>query len=256
MYRSLHSVFKSIISSKSTGVLNITHYSNDRGIIYFSSGAIVRVKTNEFQGTQAAETIFSWISFFTQFTEKKLKITANANSVTQTEKIMAYLARIDKKIKAIIDNVEGCETVLSLTQSANDVKSDFTPEEQSLSFAIDGVKTIIEILVKSELSELAMLTILSGFVDRDIAEVKRLHSPIPIDANENFFSILLDVLSEITGPVAEVLLDEVLDAMGMEREDLSNSDIGPMLDSIQKRLDSDEQEEFNARDIVAQAFPE
>ena len=147
MYRSMHSVLKSVINSQSTGVLNIVHYSNDRGMIYLSSGAIVRIKTNQLQGTQAAERIFSWVSFLAQFKEKKLKITANSKSVEQTKKIMAYLAKLDKRVVKIINTIEGCETVFDLTQSGTDNENTFTSEEQSIASVIDGSKTIIEILI-------------------------------------------------------------------------------------------------------------
>jgi hypothetical protein len=225
-------------------------------MIYFSSGAIVRIRTNEFQGTKAAEKIFSWVSFLAQFKEKKLKITATPKSVQQTEKIMAYLARIDKKVVKILNTVEGCETVFKLTQSGIDHGENFTLEEQSIAFAMDGLKTVIEILVKSEVSELEVLLIISRFVKNGLAEVVKFHEPISSDENSRFFAILIETLSDITGPVAEVLVDEVCDAMGMTREDLCKSDIGPLFNFIRKKLDKDEQDALNAHDIVNQAFQE
>ena len=256
MYRSLYSVLKPLVDSSSSGVLEILHYSNDRGMIYLASGAIVRIKTSESQGTEAAETIFSWLSFFDQFKEKRLKKKATPRSIQQTKKIMAYLARNDKKIKRIIDNTDGCEAVFRPTR--DDIESDkgFTPEEHDVARAIDGVKTVIEILIKSELSELEVLLIISSFVSKGIIEIATPHAPISNVENNRFFNILHDVLSDITGPVAEVLVDEVCDAMGMARENLCKSDIGPMLDFIRKRLDDDERDAFDVRGIVAQTFQE
>ena len=254
MYRSLHSVLKPVINSKSTGVLNIVHYSNERGMIHFSSGSIVRIRTNEFQGTQAAEKIFSWVSFLAQFKEKKLKTTATPKSVQQTEKIMAYLARMDKKVAKIINTIEGCETVFRLSKSGIDYGENFTPEQQSIASAMDGVKTVIEILIKSEVSELELLLNIANFADKGLAEVVKFHESISSDESNRFFTILIDVLSEITGPVGEILVDEVCDAMGMAREDLCVSDTGPLLNFIRERLDADEQEALNARDIVEQTF--
>jgi len=256
MYRSLYSVLKSVISSKSTGVLEIVHYSDDRGMIYLSQGAIVRVKTSELSGTKAAEQIFSWLSFFAQFKEKPIKITGTPKSVEQTKKIMLYLANVDKKIRKIINDVEGCEAVIALTQTGRDAKDEFTPEDQGVALALDGVKTIIEILVHSELYELEVLLIISGFVDRKFAEIKSPHASVTSDESNRFFEIVVDMLSDITGPVGEIIVDEVCDAMGMARENLCKSDIGPLLNAARKRLDTDEQDALDVRDIVAQAFPE
>ena len=254
MYRSLHSVLKSVINSKSTGVLTIVHYSNERGMIHFSSGSIVRIRTSEFQGTKAAEKIFSWVSFLAQFKEKRLKVTATSKSVKQTEKIMAYLARMDRKVEKIINTIEGCETVFGLTQSGIDYKKNFTSQEQSIAFAMDGVKTVIEILIKSEVSELELLLIISQFVDKGFIEVVKFHESVSADESNRFFTILIEVLSDITGPVGEILVDEVCDAMGMAREDLCVSDTGPLLNFIREKLDEDEQDALNARDIVEQTF--
>ncbi len=256
MYRSLYSVLKPLVDSGSTGVLEILHYSNDRGMIYIASGAIIRIKTSDLKGAEAAETIFSWLSFFDQFKEKKLKNKATPKSIQQTKKIMAYLARNDKKIERIIDKTEGCETVFRPTRDNIDSEKDLTPEEQDLARAIDGVKTVIEILIKSELSELEVLLIISSFANKGIIEMTTPHVPISTVENNRFFTILHEVLSDITGPVAEVLVDEVCNAMGMARKNLCKSDIGPMLNFIRKRLDDDERDAFDARGIVAQAFQE
>ncbi|MCD4743032.1 MAG: hypothetical protein K8R67_11215 [Desulfobacteraceae bacterium] len=256
MYRSLYSVLKSVIDSKSTGVLNIVHYSNDHGMIYLSSGAIVRIKTNQLQGTQAAERIFSWVSFLAQFKEKKLKVTANSKKVEQTKKIMAYLAKIDKRVVKIINTIEGCETVFDLTQSGTDNENNFTSEEQSIASVMDGSKTIIEILIKAKVPELKVLLILLSFLEKGFAEVVKFHDPTTNDESNRFFAVLIETLSGITGPVAELLVDEVCDAMGITQEDLCKSDIGPLLNFIREKLDKDEQDALNSQEIVDQAFQE
>ncbi len=254
MYRTLYPLFKPIVSSKATGVMNVIHYSNIPGRIYFSSGAVISVKTNERKGTEAAEEIFSWISFFAQFKEKKLKMAATSKHVELTKKVMAHLARIEGQILQIKKNIKGCEAVFGFNHSMFNGGDGYTQEEKDIVSHIDGIKSVLEIWINSALSELDVLLIISHFVDRGLAYLLRAHEPLSVDEKRRFFKILTETLSEITGPVAEIIVDEVCAAMGKAREDFCKSDLGPLFNYICTGLEKEEQEALNAKSIIEQAF--
>jgi hypothetical protein len=254
MYRPLHTIIKPLIDSKATGVLNIVHYSNERGRIYFSSGNIVRISIDELKGNEAAEKIFSWVSFFAKFTDKSLKITATPEDIKNTEKIINYLAKLKKIIEKIKINVQGCETVFQLNKAEMNNGKKLNQEEQSIAFAMNGTKTVIEILVKSRLSEFQVLSTISNLAENKIIGAVRSHGYLSGKESKRFFSILMEILSDITGPVASVIVDEVFDSMGITRENLCRSDMGPFLNFIRNKLDPDEQDALNPRDIVFKTF--
>ncbi len=255
MYRSLYSVIKPIINSKTSGTLDIVHYSNNPGRIYISSGAIVAIKTNEFQGTQAAREIFSWVSFLAQFKNKKLNIPPGTpNSARQTKKIMTHLSRINKKVVNIKKYISGCETVLRFDKAAMGETKYFTEDDLRVATAMDGSKTVLEILIDSELTELEMLMIISRFVEMDFTKVVKPHKLISIEKSDHFFKILSKTLSGITGPIAKVMVDEAYNVMGLTKNNLCRSDLGPLLNFIRKNLNKKEQKALNIQDIVNQAF--
>lgn len=241
MYRSLYSVLDQLISAKSSGVLNIIRHSTSGAKISFSSGIIVQIVTDNLQGIPAANKIFSWLTYIAQFKEKQAIFPANSKSVTQTKKIMAHLAKIDGKIEKIRKTIVGNEAVLQLDQSAIESEKSFSTKELSFSSAMDGSKTVKKILNYSKFSELQTLIIMSRFVDNGFAKVVRPHEPLPASENDRRFAQLIEILSEIIGPVAGVLVDEACYAMGMVQDHFCESDFKLLLFFIMDQLEEDEQ---------------
>lgn len=241
MYRSLYSVLDQLISAKSTGVLNIVHYSTRGGMIYFSSGTVVHVTTDSSQGIPAANKIFSWATFLAQFKKKPVSFIVTPKDINQTKKIMAHLGKIDKKIEKIRETIVGNEAILHFDQPAINDEKPLPTNDLSIASAMDGSKTIEQIFTGSKFSELQILIAISRFVDNGFAKVIRPHEPIPTVENDRRFAKLIEILSGIIGPVASVLVNEACDAMDMEQNSFCESDFKPLLLFIMEKLGEDEQ---------------
>ncbi len=246
MYRSLLPVLNHHIKAGSSGILSIVHYSSDQGKIFLNSGKIVRLTTADLQGVEAARKIFSWLSYLVRFESSAVNISITPQASKHTEKIINHLAKVDAIIHKIRKNIVGCETVLLFDRSAIEGVASFTPEELQISLAINGSQTIEQVLIGSDLPELRVLMILSRFVEKGLAKIVSAHEPIPADEINRRITALTDVLLDITGPVAEILVDDVCGAMGIPRDHFCESDYRQLLSFIKDRLDEDERHPLDA----------
>ncbi len=240
MYRSLYSALDKIIRSKSTGILNILHYSTSSGAIYFSRGVMVRIVTGDLEDIQAANKIFSWVSYLIKFEEQKVDIKANPKNAAQTEKVMAHLGKINKVVDRITKNLGGNEAIVEFHKLAANSDASFSDNDLKVSAVMDKPKRIRRILLNSKLSELTTLMVISRFLDNGFARLKRPHAPLPLSKIKHCFGKLTDILSEVMGPVAEVFVDEACLGMNLERNEFCESDFRLLLYSIMEKLDEDE----------------
>ena len=243
MYRSLYKIIKQRVEQKSTGVLRLFHASGQNGEIEFSNGTVIGLVTGGLSGTEAANIVFRWINIATMFNEgESIKNTAKKRLNTQS--ILDQLKKVDAWINVIKDRIDGCDAVFQFTGQSIDGEHQFSPKALNVSFLLDGQKSVRDVQQKSDLSELDVLLTICRLIKTGLVKQVHSHQPMTDEKRNLFIGELNDILSDITGPVASVIINDAFEAIGAPPEDLAECDLPHLYSVVKFHLEEDERAEF------------
>jgi hypothetical protein len=96
-----------------------------------------------------------------------------------------------------------------------------------------------------EMSELNVLLAISKFIKHGLARQIHPHQPMPAQERSDLLDQLQNTLSEITGPVASVIINDAFQAIGAQPEELARCDIQHLFTLVSLHLEEDEREAFD-----------
>ncbi len=192
-----------------------------RGDIYLREGVIVHAAAGSDSGQPALVTLMSWpagsFSFTPNVDSPRLTLAG------PTDQLLAECGRLAAErdeIRKVIPSLAATPR-LSLTVPAGPVT--LQPQEWQVISCFDGARSVTDIVAMVSRDELAISRILHGLVTRGLVElvtVAAAESPIakPAIVGPDFFRTLTTAAAAAIGPLAPVIIDDEVEALGATRE--------------------------------------
>lgn len=243
MYRSLYQILNPKVDSKASGLLRVLHVSGQSAAIHLDQGALVGLVQGETVGIEAANTIFRWVNVAVVF-ESGETGPMPAQKRLNTAAVMNELKKVDARIAVFKELIGGCDAIFRFVGQQIDGAQQFTPQELSVSFLLDGKATLHEVQRRSQLNELDLLLIVCKLIKAGLLKPIRPHQPLEDKGRKAFLEELHNTLSDLTGPVATVIINDAFEAVGASAETLALCDIPHLFSVIALHLEEDEKQAF------------
>lgn len=244
MYRSLYQTIKSKVDAKESGVIKLLNTAGQTGAIFLENGLLTAIVQGEDSGADAADIIFRWVNVAVMFMEGESP-DAPQEKPPNTSAVMEQLKKIDERVAISKKLIGGCDTVFKFVGHKIAGAQKFTSKELGVSFLLDGTNSIKSVLQKSELNELDLFWTVCKLLKTGLLKEIKPHQPLAEDQRSAFIGQLENILSEITGPVASVIISDAFDAVDISPEELAECDISFLFSVVSFYLDDDEKEAFS-----------
>ena len=240
-----------LTSEKKTGVVNVER-GIEKGEIYLDNGVLTHAISKSGVGEEAVFTLLTWMEgnfkFVPDLTSEEKSI--NRDTPSLLEEGIKRLEEWDQ-IKEIIPSQE-----LVFKLSTLRVPEEITVkyDEWSVLTQIDGNKTVGEISDGLEMGEYDTAKIiyklfLAGLID--VAMEPKLKSKEIVDPG--FLDFMEKKLREIIGPVASVVLEEEIRAMGEEKENFPMGKVSFLVEKMSGEI-ADENETMHFQKMILGAI--
>ena len=244
MDNSLYEVLNPLVLENEIGVLNIHHEYGSEGTILLENGSIKGVFVDTSTGTTAAKVLASWVSISTEFVKGELPPSESFEDIDASD-FLELLAEVDLRIKKIQSIVPGNEAVFRTIAKNLEGGKTFGSKELKIILALDGKRSIREIVSNLEISELEVLSYIYILTTRGLVEMVATYPPMEEDRRVRFLDSLQETLSELVGPAANVIINDAFSELGTVPELLAQRDIPGLMKSISLHLDEDEKAVFD-----------
>lgn len=244
MYRSLYQILRPRIEAKATGTLRLLHASRQSGTIHLAKGKMVAIKQGDLEGIEAAKVLFRWINVAVIYMEGEA-VADSGEERLNTMAALDQLKKIDAWVSTFKEQIGGCDAVFQFIGQQIDGTHQFTPRELNLSFLLDGKATVGDAQVQCGMSELDLLLTICKFIKHSLVREIRPHRPMEDRKRAHLQDQLQHTLSDITGPVASVIVNDAFQAIGAPPEELAQCDIPHLFSVVSLHLEEDEREAFN-----------
>ena len=239
MYQSLLPIIKPLIFEGKSGVLEIEYKYDDTARLYVKEGIIEQVETKSLRGKKAASMCMQWVSFTAQFNEGEIG-QYTLDPEIDTMALLSFLEKSAKNIEVIKKNIPSNEAVYQVDAKKLNSAKNMNAKDLKMALLFDGQRSLTHIIPISGLSELAVLTrtcrlILAGVAREGVAK-----EILPAQERQEFLEKLDEILVDLVGPAASILIDDGFDEIGTTPDNLAKEDIGPLLSAIGENLDDTE----------------
>lgn len=243
MYRSLYQIIQPRVDARESGILKLLHASRQDGAVQLDKGSIVGLVQGAATGVEAAKIMVRWVNVAAMFIPGET-MTLPLQKQLNTATILSQLKKIDPRIDLFKEMIGGCDAVFQFTGQQIAGTQQFTPQELNLSFLLDGRMALKEVQAKSDMAELDLLLTLCKLIKTGLVKVVRPHQPMAVEKRTALLEQIENELSEITGPVASVIIADAFKAIGAPPEALAECDIAHLFSVITIHLEDDEREAF------------
>jgi hypothetical protein len=242
MYQSLYDILAPLIRSKANGRLTIYHGIDEKAELVFQQGKILKIQTDGRTGVEAAKIMVKWVSLAYQFVPQEVMLEGNGDRM-ESVPWLKFFQQLEAPLAKFRNLLGGNSAVIQFV-AAGDGELTFSAPELKISFALDGEKTVQDIVLTTDQSEFDTLATICRFMQKGWAQPVRPHAPLSSEGKQSLFRFLITVLDGICGPGAEVRIADALEAMHFAPEQFSQCDILLLLRLIAVNLSSEEQERF------------
>lgn len=244
MVPSLFKLLGSLILSGDTGRLNVFNASGRRGAIYLDGGHLPVVEAGEMTGAAAAKEIAQWVTITTEFDENT-PAAAGGKGVAASA-YMALLEKADRLIRQVRQVIPDNHALFKLVVEDESFDT-LGAGELKVALALNGRRTVGQVVGEAGLSELEALCILRRLHLRGMARKMSAYPPMTSAERGAFLGTVEDELVELVGPAAGVIMSEAFQSLRIEPQLLAQEQIPQLIESISSHLDPDETATFSRR---------
>lgn len=244
MYNDLLSILKPLVYEGKSGILQVTHAYNDQAHFYLKEGMIEQIKTSKLQGEQAVRRVSGWVSIQSTFLEDEQGDYTPTTEIG-TAAILSFLEKSSKTIAVIQKKIPNNSVVLQINSDKLNSVDTLTTENLKIAVLFDGTRSIEQTLKISGKSELALLAHTCRLIMTGVAQVLEIQKESMTEEEHILFMHSFEeMLTQLIGLAAPILMDDAFAAIGCEPETLSKEEVPALLEEIRKSLDDDEREEL------------
>jgi len=250
-------VLRFLHSSSRTGLLELTHEDGRYAEIYLMSGQIAHALFEEYLGEEAVYALFSWVEGTFRFLANE--VTDEQTAMLTTEEILSESVTIAADWESVRRVIPSRNSMFKLSARPNREFS-LRSEDWAVLREIDGEKTVTEVAVATQLSELDTSQIIVRLFDLRLVEAAGEALPQEAVAEVVDEGILNQVEKELTvaiGPMAPIVMDDCAEMLGHKRHELPRDVVPALLERLAEEIpDSDRRVRFQESmlEIMKQLF--
>ncbi|MBN1352517.1 DUF4388 domain-containing protein [candidate division KSB1 bacterium] len=235
---SLLEILKLLNSGKMSGRLQIAN-NIGKGEIFVRQGKIIHCATGTSIGEAAFSNMLGWIEGRFSF---ETNVDAPEESVeTPTDQLLLDGARKMEDWEAIKQVISSMDLVFCLSASSSTGAIKLEPEEWQILAQVNGNRTVSQIVEVTNKDEFSVAKIL--FHLHSVGLLEKVEKPATSardTINESFFKEIEDELSKAIGPMALLIIEEVIEDLGETREAFPNDKIAIMIEKVCNEIDDEE----------------
>lgn len=141
-----------------------------------------------------------------------------------------------------MDILSGNISPIIFRQVVKDDVGDFSLDSQLLRvfLAFDGKKTLDKVAAETQIEMGAMREIISRLMALELVEAANMEKFM---LDKEFFNFLTVQLSRAIGPIAQVLIEEVIGELGYSAKDFPSSQAAELVDLLSREIQRDEKKD-------------
>ena len=175
MYQSLYDIFAPLIQTQANGLLTIYHGLDDKAEFVFQQGKIRKMQVDGRTGVEAANNMVKWVSLAYQFSPHPATMEDSGDEIDAVP-LLKFFQQLEIPLAKFRSLLGGNSAVIQFV--ATDVgEMTFSPSELKLSFALDGKKSVQDIIQTADQSEFDVLATICRFMQKEWAQLIRAHAP-------------------------------------------------------------------------------
>ena len=239
MYKSIFSDLQPLVFGGESGVLDIRRQAGSHARIYLREGMIEGVTSGVLKGTKAAKTCAGWVNITSTFQEGAKPAPGGSGGV-DTNTFLEILEKVDKRLSQVLEVVSSSDAIFRVDPDKLSSQGNYSAQDMKIALLLNGKRSVGEIIEKAGAAEIAVLISIYKLVRNGAASMVTDQKPMDPEKSEAFLSSLTEKLSDLVGPVADMLVDEALDDIGCGRETLSENQVPKVIDLICTHMDDKE----------------
>jgi hypothetical protein len=229
---SLADILKMLAAGSQTGRIELSS-GLDRGELYLENGNVVHADASGVFGERAFTRLLSWPNGAFRF---EAHIPAPETTIDKPlDRLFAESARHASEREAIRKVIPSMSAVPKLAKQSPAPTVTIEAHEWQIIALVDGQASITEIadvLGREEFEILKQLYRLktTGLIELTFAQP--VAAPQRVAAGAQFFAFLTTAVAAAMGPLAEIVIDDALDALGLTRATMPRDAIAALAERI------------------------
>lgn len=243
IYNSLYATINPLVLAGKTGVLKVFHEYGQSAHIYLNKGHLEEIEIGRLTGPEAAKILVKWVSISTEF-KQGVKIEKSVSKRIDQTKFLRLLASLEKMIQAIQQVVPDNDAKFKLAKK-NWKEEKISGRELTIIKALNGNQSVRQLVSDLNMPEFDVLNIISILCKRGLLNTGSSNKSEESKISPDFYKTLKENLLGLVGPVAEVIINNSLAALGMNSTNITQNQLPNLIGSISEDLDEKEKEIFS-----------
>lgn len=230
-----------------TGRLDLADRA-ERGVIFLRGGEVVHAEEGPGRGEAAFFALAAWTAGLFRF---ESQVAAPAETVSRaTGELLAEAAQRAVEQRAVRETIPSTDRVLRLDPRLPAAEVTLTPSEWEVIAAIGGGRPAAALPPLLGRDEFSVLRAVSQLVKAGLVQVEKPAEAVQerAYASPEFFRVLGTAAAAALGPMAQVIIDEEVAALGSGRETFPLDRVSLLIERVGAEIyDDDQRVEFQQK---------
>jgi hypothetical protein len=235
----LYQALDRLASVGRSGRLHVRHWEDKEGVIGVNEGEIVHCQFGKLRGMEALKILRNWISITLRFFENVENLSVDI--VEDTDEILASLEDQDKDIQRIRSVISSPQTIFALSSDSQRNRVSLDRRLWRVLSKINGNNTVRDICHSLRANEFSVCKVLTYLHNQGIIQLVSVGRQVIWRHRDTFFAALEEVLTGYIGPIATVVVDDVLAEMNKSRDYINRYDVPLLVERISENLEDEEE---------------
>lgn len=235
--QSLYEALRELVSKRSTGRLQVSHWQGKQGFVNLSDGKIVQCQVGALRGREALEVLAGWITVELSFLDNVETLTVDVYE--DTSELMDFLGNRYEEVQKLKEVVPGPDAVFALSPKAHEGRISVSGRLWKLLALVNGRNSVKDICLSLKASEFSVTKALAFLAIRGMVKLVTPERPLDPELREPFLRELEERLAIYIGPIASLMIQEALREMNKSSEYLTKDDLPLLVERISPLIDTE-----------------
>jgi len=236
-YVSPADILKILTAGQQSGRLMLQKDENrESAEVYLQNGKITHCVCGNYLGEPAFKEMILWTSgkfaFDAGMTSSQITIDKD------TKEMLAEGSSLSEVWRRVNSLIPSFSTKAKLTghEPAHHIKLK-GPDWEVIHILEKGERTISEMAQQLKMKDIEVASIVFTLVQEDVVQMGEVEKPAPKEAvSKTFFDNLENELIQLMGPVASIIIDDVIEAYGESRSGFPKEKVASLVESISNEI--------------------
>ncbi len=248
----LFSVLQPLVFNGESGVMAVVNNNTgDQANIYLKEGMVEGITVGTQGGLRAARECAGWVNTTIDFAKGE-KSPPSGSAGADTNQFLGLLEKVGKNLVLIRNEVPNDSAILKIDLDRLNSQDNLSAQDLKVALLFDGKRPLSEVLGKSGVPEVQALAGVFRLKNAGVAIILTSHTPMDASEREAFLKDLGEMLVELVGPAAEMLIEDAFDTMGSAPDVLAKQDIPKLMAHLAENMEEEEKqglEKWSAQNV-------